>query len=431
PAHYLPRFQIVSERVLSGDTAKRPTPTPSASIRSLSDPNTLSSDSIDSLRAQLHLVNQRIDDVHKTIRMKDERGEGSLYSPPFIQEIQDTPILQNFCVPTLEAYDGGSDPAKHVAAFRVQMALYDTSDALMCRVIPTTLRGVAQGWYRRLPPTSIHSFDQLAREFEVNFLASSPPKPITASLLGMRQREDKPLDLYLARFMVILDVHPSLIREKGLQKAPNPMRNPGCDRGHYYRFHHDYEHDTKECHDLKNHIEDLVCQGHLDHFVRRLCELSLRPKGPVEKQIDVIVGRPTMGNDNSSARRACAHAEVQKRPHARSNPEITFESESEYPDHDDALVIMAHIANTRVKCIMIDIGSSADIFYFDALMKLDMTNRDLIPMASALTRFPWDAITPVGIATLPMTFGDESRTKILMDSFTVVELPSIYNVIIE
>ncbi|RRT66777.1 hypothetical protein B296_00039912 [Ensete ventricosum] len=223
------------------------------------------------------------------------------------------------------------------------MALYDTSDALICWVIPTTLRGVAQGWYRRLPPTSIHSFDQLAREFEVNFLASSPPKPITASLLGMRQREDKPLDPYLARFTreigAILDVHPSLviqIREKGLLKAPNPMRNPGCDRGHYYRFHHDYEHDTKECHDLKNQIEDLECQGHLDHFVRRLCELSLHPKGTIEKQIDVIVGSPTVGDDNSSPRRACAHVEVQKRPHVRSNPEITFESESEYPDHDDA-----------------------------------------------------------------------------------------------
>ncbi|RZR88433.1 hypothetical protein BHM03_00016013 [Ensete ventricosum] len=42
------------------------------------------------------------------------------------------------------------------------------------------------------------------------------------------------------------------IWEKGLLKAPNPMRTQGRDRGRYYRFHYDYEHDTKECYDLKN-----------------------------------------------------------------------------------------------------------------------------------------------------------------------------------
>ncbi|RZS03492.1 hypothetical protein BHM03_00033682 [Ensete ventricosum] len=74
----------------------------------------LSSDSTDSLRAQLRLVNQRIDDVHKTIRMKDERGKSPLCGSPFIQKIQDTPIPQHFCFPMLEAYDGGSDPMEHV-----------------------------------------------------------------------------------------------------------------------------------------------------------------------------------------------------------------------------------------------------------------------------------------------------------------------------
>ncbi|RZS12588.1 hypothetical protein BHM03_00044054 [Ensete ventricosum] len=139
------------------------------------------------------------------------------------------------------------------------------------------------------------------------------------------------------------------------------MRNLGRDHGHYCRFHHDYKHDTKECYDLKNQIEDLIRRGHLDRFVRRPCELSLRPKGPVEKQIDVIVGGSAVGSDSSSARRAYAHAEFWKRPHARSNLEIIFKSEGENPDHDDALVITAHIVNASVKHIMIDTGSSIDI----------------------------------------------------------------------
>ncbi|RRT71581.1 hypothetical protein B296_00027439 [Ensete ventricosum] len=60
-----------------------------------------------------------------------------------------------------------------------------------------------------------------------------------------------------------------------------------------------------------------------------------------------------------------------------------------------------------------------------------MINRDLAPMTSTLTGFTGDAITPVGIATLPVTFDDEPRTKTLMVYFMVADLPSAYNVIIE
>ncbi|RRT33544.1 hypothetical protein B296_00055675 [Ensete ventricosum] len=51
-------------------------------------------------------------------------------------------------------------------------------------------------------------------------------------------------------------------------------------------------------------------------------------------------------------------------------------------------------------------------------------------MISTLTGFTGDAITPVGVVTLPMTLGNEPRTKSFMVPSVVVELPSVYNVII-
>ncbi|RWV83644.1 hypothetical protein GW17_00054719 [Ensete ventricosum] len=95
------------------------------------------------------------------------------------------------------------------------MALYVMSDAIMCRAFLTTMCRIAQGWCDQLPLASIHSFDQLTREFEANLLASARPKPTATSLLGMRQKEDEHLGLYLTHFTkeirIIPDVHPSLV----------------------------------------------------------------------------------------------------------------------------------------------------------------------------------------------------------------------------
>ncbi|RWV77490.1 hypothetical protein GW17_00061667, partial [Ensete ventricosum] len=106
----------------------------------------------------------------------------------------------------------GSRCWKHMTEAPTQWSM---SDAIMCRAFPMTLCGITRGWYNRLPPTSIHSFYHLAREFEANFLASVQLKPTIAYLLGMRQKEDEPLGPYLARFTkeirVIPDAHPSLV----------------------------------------------------------------------------------------------------------------------------------------------------------------------------------------------------------------------------
>ncbi|RRT55364.1 hypothetical protein B296_00016362 [Ensete ventricosum] len=120
-----------SDQAPSEDTTKRPEPTPSASIHNFSDPDTLSSDSTGSLREQLHLVNQRIDDAYRTLRTKDEHAEGPLRDSPFVQEIQNVPIPSQFHLSMLEAYDDSFDPTKHMKAFYVQMILYDTLDVII------------------------------------------------------------------------------------------------------------------------------------------------------------------------------------------------------------------------------------------------------------------------------------------------------------
>ncbi|RZS27184.1 hypothetical protein BHM03_00060617 [Ensete ventricosum] len=158
------------------------------------DFDTLSSDIADSLREQVRQVHQRLDEVHNEVfKSRGEIRESSKGGSPFTPEIQGKPLSAIFRLPTLEPYDGSGDLTDHIVAFRAQMALYGTSDTLMCRAFPTTLRRPARTWYSRLKPASISSFDLLAKEFELNFLTSARPKPTTASLLGLVQGSDEPL----------------------------------------------------------------------------------------------------------------------------------------------------------------------------------------------------------------------------------------------
>ncbi|RWW65856.1 hypothetical protein BHE74_00026807 [Ensete ventricosum] len=137
-----PQRQVVEARVAS------PTPTPARSQSRSCDPvqtgpdfDSLSSDTTDSLREQIRQVHQRLDKVQKDVlKSRGEIGESSKGGSPFTPEIQGKSLSATFRLPTLEPYDGSGDPTEHIVAFRTQMAMYDTFDALMCWAFPTTLR---------------------------------------------------------------------------------------------------------------------------------------------------------------------------------------------------------------------------------------------------------------------------------------------------
>ncbi|RRT34869.1 hypothetical protein B296_00036596 [Ensete ventricosum] len=112
-------------------------------------------------------------------------------------------------------------------------------------------------------------------------------------------------------------------RPRGEQSRGHPVPPPKRREDRYYRFHREYKHDTEKYRDLQYQIKDLIRQGHLRRYVREQSSVpddrppqdsSPWPKGPVEKQIDVIFNGPASGGNSSSAQKAYARSEVGKKP---------------------------------------------------------------------------------------------------------------------
>ena len=47
-------------------------------------------------------------------------------------------------MPTLDLYDGTTDPEEQLGVYKAQMYVKDVDDATYCRYFPATLKGVAQ-----------------------------------------------------------------------------------------------------------------------------------------------------------------------------------------------------------------------------------------------------------------------------------------------
>ena len=152
---------------------------------------------------------------------------------------------------------------------------------------------------------------------------------------------------------------PSLKWPEKMKGDPN-KRN----RSKYCCFHRNHGHDTDECFDLKQQVENLIRQGKLKSFLGRdhkdeklkgKVEESSRP--PLE-EIRIIIGGNSTGQTSKSKKaylKVVQSVQLSGRsPRAIPTDEqpITFtdeDAERIHHPHDDAIVITLLIANYTTK----------------------------------------------------------------------------------
>uniref|UniRef100_A0A2N9H3I6 Retrotransposon gag domain-containing protein n=1 Tax=Fagus sylvatica TaxID=28930 RepID=A0A2N9H3I6_FAGSY len=73
---------------------------------------------------------------------------------PFMEAVISFSLPSKFRMPSLETFDETKDPLDHLESFKTMMCLQGVLDEIMCRAFPTTLKGSARIWFKKLTPGS-------------------------------------------------------------------------------------------------------------------------------------------------------------------------------------------------------------------------------------------------------------------------------------
>ncbi|GAV77012.1 hypothetical protein CFOL_v3_20484 [Cephalotus follicularis] len=222
----------------------------------------------------------------------------------------------------------------------------------------------------------------------------------------------------------------------------------------YCRYHREHGHDTEECRQLKNQIEDLIRRGHLRKYVdretpqgrreQRREEAPHRGEEPQQKPrgvIHTISGGVASGGDHKNARKAYGRQSLvvqqvhhSKRLRTDGEEEAISFSEADYEGvrlpHNDPVVVTLMVELFTTKRILIDSGSSADILYKHAFDQLKIPVDQLKPVKTPLVGFAGEMVNPLGSIDLSVVADTAPRQTQVQMTFLVVDRPSPYNAII-
>ncbi|XP_025703588.1 uncharacterized protein [Arachis hypogaea] len=207
------------------------------------------------------------------------------------------------------------------------------------------------------------------------------------------------------------------------RKAGSYPDSKGADRSKYCSFHQKHRHTTDECVIVKDLLERLARQGHLDKYIGNHIQRRAPPSG---------------GGATSSARKRSYQAmlsieadQTQTPPHF---PQITFQPD----DHninvtnlDDSVVISLQLRDLLVKKVLLDPGSSADVLFYFIFQKMKLSSNILQPFTGDLVGFSGERVSVMGSVWLQTTLGEDPLSKTSDIQYLVVDCFSPYNLILD
>ncbi|XP_071920747.1 uncharacterized protein [Coffea arabica] len=268
----------------------------------------------------------------------------------------------------------------------------------------------------------------------------------------------------------------AVMRQNHLGRTPPeiPRMRDKRNSNLYCAYHRDVGHETEDCNDLKQEIENLIRQGHLKQFVRKdggfdrsasyresrdprredRRDTKLQCRGPEEPKgdqrpprdrspgygpniagvINTISGGPTGGDSQNSRKRTYRQAGMEvAEPSSRLSEVITYGTSDPVPaasSNHETLIIEVLTNNYIVKKVYVDPGSSVDVMYYRTFESLKLIREQLTPVRTPLVGFGGHVVHPEGMVNLTVTIRRHPRCRTVPVSFAVVKADSPYNMLI-
>ncbi|XP_056695333.1 uncharacterized protein [Spinacia oleracea] len=142
---------------------------------------------------------------------------------PFCDEIL-SERMKKIKIPTCK-FSGKTYPVNHLSAFRRHIMLYTNTDSMWCKVFPSTLEGIAQSWFDKIPKGAITSFRQLAILFRTQYVANIARERMTGELMSVVQGSQESLRDYISRFNMEASNIPKLQQEVAVLAMMSGLRD--------------------------------------------------------------------------------------------------------------------------------------------------------------------------------------------------------------
>ncbi|XP_047179010.1 uncharacterized protein LOC124845868 [Vigna umbellata] len=118
---------------------------------------------------------------------------------PFTTAIMEEQIPER-AFPTLEKYDGSSDPEEHLRSFVDAMTIYSPRENVWCRVFSLSIKGEALAWFHSSRPRTINNFATLRNMFERQFSTGRARNLTYLELTNIKQEKGEGLRDFMDRF---------------------------------------------------------------------------------------------------------------------------------------------------------------------------------------------------------------------------------------
>ena len=142
-----------------------------------------------------------VDIIRKTVRGGLTNGDlEGVNRSPFVREIRMARNPPKFKLPSVEVYDGKTDPTDHLMRYTRHMEVLGASEEVMARCFPLYLKDLAAMWFRQLGEGSIRTWKELVEKFLGQFRVHVKRPKNVMTLTSVKQRMDESLRAFLTRF---------------------------------------------------------------------------------------------------------------------------------------------------------------------------------------------------------------------------------------